>query len=332
MLQRALARLLTARDSPTADLYFLNACGDFLGAGIRRLGPTVFAGAAACLVMRHDLFRGRVPGGRLIYFLDDAVEEGATDASLSFLYRQKLRLVERAAGRRVGARAAAVVVSSPELARAFEGRVETRLVHPYWSEPVAGLGHFDAFMARQGWIDIAYLGSVVHRSDLAFLWPVVEAVLARHPRARFHLSERHRVPPPLARHPRIRPIPARGWSTYRAAMRGRRFHLALYPLMDTPYNRARSLNKLIEHGLVGAAPLYSRAWPEAWRAGSAGAGLLLGNVAEDWLGAIEGLIARPETTREIAARAASLARALNQPEPQRRLWAELMEVSPDAAA
>lgn len=332
MIQRALARLIAAPDSPTADLYFLNACGDFLDAGVRQLGPTVFSGAGACLVMRHDLCHGRLPGGRLIYFVDDAVEAGATEASLSFLYRRKLRLVECAAWRRVGPRAAAVVVSSPELARRFEDRVETRVVHPYWSEPLAGLEHFDARAAGEGRIDIACLGSAVHRSDLAFLWPVLEAVLARQPRARLHVSERLRLPPGLAAHPRVLRIPASSWSIYRAALRGRRFHLALYPLMDTPFNRARSLNKLIEHGLVGAAPLYSRSWPEAARAGAAGAGILLDNDPQAWRAAIEGLIARPGTMRGIAARAGALARDLNQAGPQRRLWSELMEVNLDAAA
>ncbi len=332
MFQRALARLFAAPDSPTADLYFLNACGDFLNAGVRQLGPTVFAGAGGCLVMRHDLHAGALPGGRVIYFVDDAVEEGAGDASLPFIYRQKLRLVERAAGRRVCGRAATVVVSSPALARRFAAVAETRLVHPYWSGLPADPGHHDALADGRDWIDVAYLGSAVHRSDLAFLWPVVEDLLSAHRRMRFHLSERHRVPAALARHPRIVRIPARGWSIYRAAMRGRRFHLALYPLMDSPFNRARSLNKLIEHGLVGAAPVYSRCWPEAWRAEAAGAGLVLDNRPDDWRAAIESLVARPEGMRALAMRAGNLARTLNQPGPQRQLWAELMEVRLDAAA
>lgn len=332
MIGQALARLLTAPDSPTADLYFMNACGDFLLSGMRRLGPTVFASRDTALVMRHDLRAGAVPARRLIYFVDDAVEEGPGDASLPFLYRQKLRLVERASARRVTRRAAAVVVSSAELARRFEGVAEARVIHPYWSEPVAGSSHFAPLEAGAGWIDIAYLGSTVHRADLAFLWPVITEVLAAHPRVRFHLSERHRLPATMLAHPRVVPIPARGWSIYRAALRGRRFHLALYPLMDTPFNRARSINKLIEHGLVGAAPLYSRAWPEAWRAGAAGAGLLLANEPGEWRAAIEGLIARPGRMRELAERAGRLAGTLNRAEAQRRLWAELMEVELDVAA
>ena len=342
MIQTLLSRVLSAPDSPTADLYFINACGDFLdigdGAGVTRLAPTVFASASACLVMRHEMrvpksFDRRLPGGRrLVYFVDDAVDQGVDDASLPFLYRQKLRLVERASARRIGRRAAVAVVSSAELARHYAPRVETHLIHPYWSEPIAGLEHFEPVLRGEGWVDIAYLGSAVHRADLAFLWPIVGAVLAAHPRVRFHLAERHRVPAAFAGHPRLVRIPGLGWGAYRAGLAERRFHLALYPLMDTEFNRGRSLNKLIEHGVVGAAALYSRSWGEAWRAGKGGAGLTLRNHRDDWRAAIEHLLARPQAMRGLAAGAGALARALNRAGPQRRLWSELMGVRAHEAA
>ncbi|MCH8952458.1 MAG: hypothetical protein IID49_10090 [Proteobacteria bacterium] len=337
MIQRLLSRVLSTPDSPTADLYFNNACGDFFdiggGAGVTRLAPTVFASAGACLVMRHAMRAKRLPGGRrLIYFIDDAVEQGVSDASLPFIYRQKLRLVERAAARRIGRRAAVAVVGSAELARRQTGRIETHLIHPYWSEPIAGLEHFGPLPGGAGWVDIAYLGSIVHRADLAFLWPVIGEVLAAHPRVRFHLAERHRLPTALNRHPRVVRIPGLGWGAYRAGLAGRRFHLALYPLLDTEFNRGRSLNKLIEHGVVGAAALYSRSWSEAWRAGEGGAGLCLRNRRADWRAAIEHLLERPEAMRDLAAGAGALARTLNRAEPQRRLWAELMGVQEHVAA
>jgi len=332
-IQTLFSRVLSAPESPSADLYFKNACGGFLDAGVTSLAPTVFASSSACLVMRHDLRAQKLPGGRrLIYFIDDAVEQGVADAGLSFFYRQKLRLVERAAARRIGRCAAVAVVSSAELARRVAPEVETRLIHPYWSEPIAGQGHFEPLLRGEGWIDIAYLGSVVHRADLAFLWPVIGDVLASHPNVRFHLAERHRVPGALARHPRIVRIPGLGWSAYRAGLAGRRFHLALYPLMDTPFNRARSVNKLIEHGVVGAAAIYSRCWGEAWRVDEAGAGLLLHNRQGDWRTAIEHLLERPQAMRGLAAWAGALAREMNQVEPQQRLWSELMGVQVRDAA
>ncbi|HSF95826.1 MAG TPA: hypothetical protein VLA52_12445 [Thermohalobaculum sp.] len=332
MFLSLVSRMLPAPESPTSDLYFFNACSDFLDAGVTRLAPTVFTTKRACVVMRHGLGAPRLPPGRrLIYLIDDEVEDGVADSSLPFLYRQKLRLLERPARRNFVPMAEVAVVSSPDLASRRSPGLQTRLLHPYWSEPIAGQQHFDAVLRGEGWIDIAFLGSSVHRTDLDFLWPVVCAVLNENPRVRFHLAERHAVPGGLVGHPRILRIPGRGWAAYRAGLGARRFHLALYPLMDTPFNRARSVNKLIEHGVAGAAALYSRNWAEAWRAGQGGAGIVLRNRREDWLEAIRHLLAHPRAIHELACGAAALARQLNLAEPQRRLWTELLGLDADAA-
>ncbi|MEM7188124.1 MAG: hypothetical protein AAF439_00810, partial [Pseudomonadota bacterium] len=80
MLSGLLSRVLTAPDSPTADLYFHNACRDFVPDQVQRLAPTVFASATACLVLRHGLRAGKLPDRRrLIYLIDDDVDAGTTD-------------------------------------------------------------------------------------------------------------------------------------------------------------------------------------------------------------------------------------------------------------
>lgn len=320
MLNSLLSRVLSAPDSPSADLYFLNACGDFLGRGVKRLAPTVFASASACLVIRHDMRLTRLPeAARLLYLLDDDVGAGLTDESLPFFYRQKLRMVEAEAGRRLAQRASQVVVSSPRIASML-GRPDAPVLLPYWSDPFAGLDHFEPLLAGKGRIDVAYLGSVVHRTDLALVAPVVERLLDEEPRVRFHVPGRHRLTPRLEAHPRVVRIPGCGWTAYRREIRMRRFHIALYPLLDTPFNRARSPNKLIEHSVVGAAPLYSRSWTEAGRVEDGRSGLLLSNDPRAWLEAVRALIADPARMLTIAEGARGLATRLNDPVPQRRLW------------
>ena len=61
MIPSLLSRVLPAPGSPSADLYFMNACGDFLERGVTRLAPTVFVSASACLVIRHGLGAGPLP-------------------------------------------------------------------------------------------------------------------------------------------------------------------------------------------------------------------------------------------------------------------------------
>lgn len=333
MLQTVLSRVLSAPDSPTADLYFRNACPDFIGNGVEQFAPTVFASATTCVVMRHDMRVGRLPARRrLVYLLDDDVIAGTSDASLPYLYRQKLRLVEEPAGRRFSRLAGTAVVSSPAIAKMFNSLTDTHIMRPYWSEAFAPLGHFKPLYDGEGWIDMAFLGSAVHRADLQFILPVVQRLLTLHPRLRFHLPERHRLAPEFERHPRVCRIPGLGWSAYRREISTRQFHVALYPLLDHPFNRARSLNKIIEHAVIGAAPVYSSGWIEAPRISHGDSGLCLRNDAESWFHAVDALLCSPERMHTIAREAQRLAATLNTPEPQRALWRMLLDLEEPAFA
>lgn len=327
MMQAWFDRILAAPDSPTADLYFGNAAREAGWRGVQRLGPTVFATARGALVMRHTGRAAPLPRGRrLIYLVDDDVPAGLADPSLPRLYRQKLAMLEAPCWQRMMREADLLVATSSALAERLSrervGGAEVTQLSPYWSETFESLDHHD----DDGPIDIAYLGSAVHRTDLGFLLPVIEAVLATEPRARFHLAARHLLPPGLARHPRVRRLPGRGWTAYRQAAAGRRFHLALYPLLDTPFNRARSVNKLIEHGLAAAAPIYSANWPEAGQVSDGGDGLVRENDPAAWAEATLSLVRDAAGRRAIAAGAQALARRLNDPAPQRRLWTQALEI------
>lgn len=331
MLNSLVDRILSTPDSPTADLYFKNACGDFLQNGVSQYAPTVFASETACLVMRHDRRVGRLPERRrLIYFLDDDVDAGIRDTSLPFFYRQKLRLVEHLASQRLSRFAGVAVVGSPVLAKLFRPMMETHLLRPFWSEAYADLSHFDALERGEGWIDLAYLGSIVHQADLNFLLPVVASLLAVEPRLRFHLPERHRLPAGFDRHPRVHRIRGLGWTSYRREIATRRFHVCVYPLLETPFNRARSPNKLIEHAVVGAAPVYSSSWAESRRIPNGVAGLCLPNEADLWFETLRTLIERPDRMRALAAGTQEMATMLNTGTPQRALWRGLLGV--DVAA
>ena len=227
--------------------------------------------------------------------------------------------------------AGVAVVGSPALARLFQPVMETHLLRPYWSERFAGLDHFDE-VDQGGWIDMAYLGSIVHRADLQFLLPVVRRLLARHARLRFHVPIRHRLPADLDDHPRVVRIPGIGWTAYRRQMAGRRFHLALYPLLDTPFNRGRSPNKLIEHAVIGAAPVYSESWREGRRAAVHNAGLSIPNDPDCWFEAVSDLVDAAGAMRRVATGAQALGRSLNSAPRQRALWRDLLEIRETAAA
>lgn len=336
-IRRAAEWLFSGHGGPTGDLYFANACGDALTARqVCQLSPTVFASARAVLVLRHGAgldIAAATEGRRLIWLIDDDILAGIADPALRPLHRTKLALCERAFARRYRDRIAAVVVSSPQLA-AMAGRlvpgagIETLV--PYWSEPFPDLGHFDE---RSDQIDIACLGAATHRADIAPLWGIFAGLLERHPQVRIWISANHRPPARLTGQDRLCLLPETSWPGYRAALRQRRFHILAYPLCDTAFNRARSVNKIIEHGLLGGAGVYTACWPESARIVQEEAGVAVDPAPAAWAQALDELAgdmaAGGAWARDLAQAGQRLAARLNQPAPQRRLWSQLMELDLD---
>jgi hypothetical protein len=320
------------RASPTGDLYFANAMARFLAPGgpVRRLAPTVFATKEAVLVLRHDQGAriARRDPRRLIYFLDDAVFAGLDDPTLPLGYRVKLWLVECAAARRLVPRACAVVVSAPEVAEDLprsllrpDATVAT--LAPCWG--VSPPGPCDE-EERPPW-RIGFTGAQTHRAGLRLAAAAVAPLLRARADLELHLAGNHPLPQALRGLPGVRRNPAVSWTAYRAALPGMRRHVALYPTPDTAFARARSVNKLIEHALLGAAPIYSTQWPRARIAAETGACVLARNTPEDWRTAVAALLADPARRAAIVAAGAALARRLDRPEAQRALWTDLMGLS-----
>jgi hypothetical protein len=328
MLRHLFTRAMTTLNSPTADLYFANACADWLESGhVVRHAPTVFTSESTRLVIRHDARSGRASlRPRTVYLLDDAIDLDGADAALSPYWRFKLNRVERAAADVYLPDAEAVVVSSDPLAAMIRARASSANVHvltPYWSERMSNLSHH----ARPR-CTIAYLGSQTHGPDIAPLAQSLAKFLDETPEAELVMAGGHEQIGLLANHRQVRALGPMPWAKYRKALSGLGVHIALYPLNDTPFNAARSLNKLIEHGVAGAAGIYARSWSGATMAEEAGAGIALPSDPAAWIAALGGMVADRKMTCTMAEAGVHLAQAVNDRDAQRTLWADLLQISP----
>jgi hypothetical protein len=329
MVRSFLGPLLTRRPSPTVDLYFLNSCGDLVGAHgpIQRVTPTVFESDRVRLVLRHDVGAPPAISKPVVYFVDDAIFSGLRDRTLPVSHRAKLRATDCAAACRLAPGAKAIVASTEEviadLRAALPGAcgAPVHVVDPYWRESPPALDHFDA----PGPLSLAFLGAGTHRSGARFARAVFDIIRAEFPDIVLFLSANHRGAFDGVR-PGLRHVEPTAWPDYRAYLAEARRHLALYPVPDTAHARARSANKLVEHALVGAAPLYSEIWPRGRIAAAAGAGLALPHDPRAWAAAARGLIRDRAAAKALAAGAQALARRLTAPEAQRALWRALLEV------
>lgn len=320
--ERVAARWLVRSRSPTADLYLRNACGDWIGpAGpIRQLGPGVFASETTLLVVRHAGGAGDLPvRPRLVWLIDDDVGGTLGDAGTPPGQRLKLALFEQRHARRLLGLGARVVVSA-DILRCVHPDAD--LLYPYWSAPLPPLDHH----GEDAPLRVGFLGSAVHRGDLDLIRPALERLL-EDGTITLSIAANHRLGS-LAHRPGVRPVAATSWPGWQRWLARTRLHLALYPLRDTPANRARSVNKIVEHALVGAAGLYSATWPESARIERRRAGLVLPPDPEAWERAVRSLAQDRHRRLALAAAGRSLARDLNHPGLQRAFWRHAFSLSP----
>lgn len=282
---------------PSTDLYFLNAMAPWVrrfGLGhrpVRAVGANAFVVGEWFVLIRRDsprMMRKALDWpGRLAYVVDDDVAAGAQCAHLPPAYRARLAAFDRDFHAALLARAEVVLAASDALAGRLRARTAGAIlrIDPVWRWAPADTSHF-APLARGAPLRIVQLGSASHLAALHAIAPLMRDALDRCPSATFTYFSPRRIAG-LEEHPRARRIEPMTWPEYQRWMGRNRFHLALYPLMPSPFDRARSQSKLIEHALVGAAGMY----PEDWSPALAHPGLLLApGHPGDWRDAIANAI------------------------------------------
>lgn len=319
---------MTARH-PSTDLYFVHACDDRIArwwrrGPVRAIGANSFVAGDTLLMIRRDddaVMRQALDWrGRFVYVVDDDIAGAATSACLPDDYRRRLAAFETAFHRPLLARADQLLVSSQPLAERLGPR-PVRRIDPYWRLPCADQHHF-ATLARGGSLDIVHLGSGSHAGAFAALAPAIADLLRSRDDVTFTYVGREPPHPALAAHPRVRRVPPMSWPRYRRWLGRRRFHLALYPLAATPFDRARSTNKLLEHAIVGAVGIYPADWAPADAVG--GGALRAPADPAAWCDALVDAVARRGDLALVAAEAARALTAHGKRAMQRRLWDEIL--------
>jgi len=316
---------------PTTDLYFLNPLRAWKRVEpdgrrippIRNLAPNIYAVGRTGVIVRYgreaDIDRLRHAGiGRLVYIADDDFAAGAEDARLPARYREKLAAFAEGAWPSLRQAADIVIVPGSVLAAAYGGKA--RVIPPAWHRKPAPSDHF----ARIDRIEVVHLGTGSHLSDLAALADAIAEVLKAHPQARLTLFSPGRAPPPLEGHRQVRVRRPMSWWRYKLSLPRMRYHMALYPLTDTAFNRARSANKLYEHALVGAASLMS---PNPALQAAAGPGLshlFVDGSSEDWASRIAADLADPAALRRRADATRARICAADPLENSARAWGEIL--------
>lgn len=197
--------------------------------------------AWARLIERH---RSRL--AELVFFMDDDLFDPGAARGTSWRYRCKLA---RLATRRrdwLRAQGASLWVSTPYLGEKYADW-QPRLIRP------APLPAPDADES----VRVFYHGSASHAAEIRWLYPVIEAALRAEPRLTFEIIGTSEVNRLYRRLPRTTVVHPMSWPAYQAfiAMPGR--HIGLAPLLDSPFNRARSCTKFFDITRAGAVGIYA---------------------------------------------------------------------------
>jgi len=328
--QGALAFVLTYAPIPTTDLYFLGSCGDLVArpwrrGPVQRLGANCFRVGNRYLVVRRDrerLIRTILEDrdAEIIYLIDDNLA-ATDDISLPDGYRDRLRVLRDGIFSDMMARASLIVTSADAIKAALPEGVPVRHLDPVW-QGVPGPGAHLRYNAGNR-LDIVHLGTGSHGAGFEFLAPALEAVLTTLPHVHFHYFSSSGLLGPLDSHPRVHRLRGKSWRAYKRALPGFKFHLGLYPLPDTPFNAARSVNKILEYTLAGCPAMYTAEWAGARGLEDGVNAFLVSGGAEAWAARLVEVLKRPDMLALVYDGARDFYARHNDAAAQRAFWQDV---------
>lgn len=286
---------------------------------IARLGPHLYAGNGRALLVRYatrmELWQlARMRPSRCAWLIDDNLWALEEDPALPEVYRARLLRFRERVVPRILSLCDTVIAPSEEILRHFP-RHRTALIHPACTHACDDLSHFDA----PPMIEAVFAGTRSHLPDLMAIADALRALVEEQPQLRLVTFLGRHAPMALHGHERIIHLPPMSWAEYRKVMRTRRFHLGIAVFRNTPFNRSRSVNKILDHAAFGAAGVYADAPPFSRVITHGKNGLLAGTEAD--IGAtLRDLLCDIDMLRRVAEGGVALARELGDPERNRAFW------------
>ena len=317
--------LLSDGARPTEDLYFLESVapllrseGHFAGRVDVRgwrwwlaravLSRQLGANLVLCRTLPRAalgwLEREREAFGTIRYLIDDDLAAAAEDATLPAAYRA--RMAEAAARQpRLLALADEVVACSGQLAARLESQHgNVRVMTPPLISPLPELAHFAAGPSPERPWRLGFHGTRAHMADLAHIAPALAVVQRERNDTELELMLGEHAPAGLAALPRTlcpAPLP---WERFRVYQTSRRVHIGLAPLLDTPFNRAKSFIKFLDIAVMGGVGIYSNRSPYTEIVEDGVNGLLAGDDPDDWQRCLAWLLDNPGKAHAMARAAA----------------------------
>jgi hypothetical protein len=207
------------------------------------------------------------------------------------------------------------IVTSQFLFERFASK-KTDLLNPPYIEQSGDLAHF----ANLNAISIEYHGTQAHRNDLSAIAPALNHVHDAYPQVRFKIFMGDQTPLKLRGRERIEIHDSMLWDDYKAMVKVSRAHIAIAPMLHTPYNRAKSFVKIHDHARLGAVGIYSNRPPFRDVVTHGLDGFLLENDQILWRNTLTWLVKHPEELKQRALAGQALARRIGDLKNAEKYW------------
>lgn len=315
---------------PTSDYYFtasmrglIAGWGDLgSSAPVRRVGPYTFRAGGRAVILRYvtpwELNRLRRKRPDVLYYvIDDLIRDKAALCALPRDYAARLARFSQGPLNAILDLDPVVLAPTEAVLSQFPQHRTGPLPPCATVAPSESMTHFQDFRRAPR---LVFLGTRAHADDFDFLRPAFEHLAKKYPEIRLTSFLGAATPAAIARLPISdgrRPL---AWPSFKRMLARERFHIALAPRRDTPFNRARSRTKILEHAAVGAAGIYSRSSTFETTIVHGENGLLIGDDWRDWAGAVDRLINEHIVAEAIARAGVETALEIGNPAVQRRFW------------
>lgn len=107
-------------------------------------------------------------------------------------------------------------------------------------------------------IRVFYHGSASHQAEIDWLYPVMQAVLQHQPNVVFEIIGDAAVYKRFKKLPRVQVVHPMDWDGYQAFIKQPGRNIGLVPLVDNPFNHARSHTKVFDIQAAGAIGIYAQ--------------------------------------------------------------------------
>ncbi|WP_428243103.1 glycosyltransferase family 1 protein [Gynuella sp.] len=217
----------------------------------------------------------------VILFMDDDLFDVAGSHSIPLRYRWKI--VRLTASRQGWLRAmdAKLWLSTPHLLNKY---ADWQPEHVYPR----------AIARKREVIQVFYHGSASHQREIHWLYEIIKAVLLENPALSFEIiggQNVYKLYRDLPRTTILHPMP---WQTYKTLLCQPGRQIGLAPLMDIPFNHARSYTKFFDITQTGAVGIYAKDSQYAEVIEDHQNGILLDMDKDAWIEAILELAGMPE--------------------------------------